>query len=339
MLKELLNSITAPDMANIQVAVSDNASSDNTEDVVQAYKDRFPNFDYHRNEKNLGADANYLKAASMARGEYCIIMGSDDAFPPNSLSTILPLLESKPDILFFNRVECSYWLVPLRKTNYVPDCVAPTSFVFKNEDDIVKYLERTNNIGNTFAYLSGVVFNVRRWKEAKNPEKNIGTAFCYVGVHMQTLRNGATILYHPEALVLWRSNNNSFYTGDLAARVMLDLNGYSQIADDVFEEFPRARAALKGVVVRQWTEEIIHDVRHMVVFKLKIGETKWNVIRRKLREIGTPNRKFDFLDKVTPIWCSNTLLSALWFLHRNLHRSRAKSGNAEGVQLASKPRF
>ena len=80
MSKELLDTIRAPDMTTIHVAVSDNASSDNTEEVVQAYKDRFPNFDYHRNEKNLGADANYLRAASMARGEYCIIMGSDDAF-------------------------------------------------------------------------------------------------------------------------------------------------------------------------------------------------------------------------------------------------------------------
>ena len=75
-------------------------------------------------------------------------------------------------------------------------------------------------------------------RKRKARKKILGTAFSYVGVHMQTLKNGATILYHPGALVLWRSNNDLFYTGDLAARVMLDLNGYRQIADDVLKSFP-----------------------------------------------------------------------------------------------------
>ena len=79
-LSQLLESIViqAPNDGSIEICVSDNASTDNTEAMIRHYRNQFNYIVYHCNDTNLGADKNYLKCVALASGEYCWLMGSDD---------------------------------------------------------------------------------------------------------------------------------------------------------------------------------------------------------------------------------------------------------------------
>ena len=85
----LLDSLLPQATDEVEVVVSDNGSDDDTERVVEAYRPRFPRLVYHRWERNMGADRNYLKSVEVASGKYCWLSGSDDLAAPGAVERIL----------------------------------------------------------------------------------------------------------------------------------------------------------------------------------------------------------------------------------------------------------
>ena len=83
-----------------EVCVSDNGSTDNTEEVVRAAQARLP-IRYHRNERNLGIPRNFLNVVSMATGEFAWLVGDDDLLVPDCIERLLRLIETHPGVDFF----------------------------------------------------------------------------------------------------------------------------------------------------------------------------------------------------------------------------------------------
>ena len=64
---------------NIDMYISDNASTDSTYDIVCKYQEIGLPIHYSCNEKNLGFKANFIKVLDMPReSQYCWLMGEDD---------------------------------------------------------------------------------------------------------------------------------------------------------------------------------------------------------------------------------------------------------------------
>jgi len=65
----------------IELVVSDNASTDGTERIMRKYlKWDLPFLRYNRNRTNLGFSGNILKEIELARGDYLWFMGDDEIF-------------------------------------------------------------------------------------------------------------------------------------------------------------------------------------------------------------------------------------------------------------------
>lgn len=56
----------------------------------------FPRLTYLRNERNLGANANFRKALALARGDYVVVMGADDVMLPGYLTRMRAVLDEHP---------------------------------------------------------------------------------------------------------------------------------------------------------------------------------------------------------------------------------------------------
>lgn len=90
-LKECLNSIliaVAGYEREIEIVISDNASTDGTGDVIRAFQGTHPWIRYHRNEKNIGADRNIYAVATMGEGEYIWVIGDDDKIEPEAIERV-----------------------------------------------------------------------------------------------------------------------------------------------------------------------------------------------------------------------------------------------------------
>ena len=70
-LQETLDSIVAQWDDDLEITVADNASEDDTERLVESYRQRYGSVRYFRWGANQGADRNYLKSVELAAGRYC----------------------------------------------------------------------------------------------------------------------------------------------------------------------------------------------------------------------------------------------------------------------------
>ena len=62
--------------AAVEIILGDKASTDATIRMLQDYQQSDSRLRYFRNEVNIGADRNLLKALELAKGDYCWILRS-----------------------------------------------------------------------------------------------------------------------------------------------------------------------------------------------------------------------------------------------------------------------
>lgn len=77
----MLDSIVEQTYKNIEVIISDNASTDNTVAFAQEYCDKYK-WNFYQNEVNIGAGANFNKLIELTTGDYIAIYHADDVYHP-----------------------------------------------------------------------------------------------------------------------------------------------------------------------------------------------------------------------------------------------------------------
>ena len=230
-LKECLDSIAAQAViiaTKIEIVISDNNSSDDTETMVADFcsKNPFLNIVYSKNETNIGPDRNFLKVIELASGKYCWFIGSDDMIAPGSLERIICELASNHTIYLFNRTNCTKdGMVRIKDSMFLDKSLGDTVFCFNNDKDWAYFFNSCSSLGGCFSYISSIVFSREQWNLIPYPEEYIGTAYPHTAVLLQMLMvNGSSMKYLQDSLVLNRVGNDSFFKNVLQ-RFLLDYDG------------------------------------------------------------------------------------------------------------------
>lgn len=79
---------------DIEIIISDNASTDSTQNIVKEYQKKYSNIRYFRNEENLGMVKNVTKIVEYATWKYSWIISDDDCLIENSLEKALKLISN-----------------------------------------------------------------------------------------------------------------------------------------------------------------------------------------------------------------------------------------------------
>lgn len=95
-LRAAIESALAQSYANIEVIVSDNCSTDHTQDVVRSFDD--PRLSYIRQEKNIGQIGNTNFIVEKARGDYLLIYHDDDIIDPDLIETCMTACDYRRDL-------------------------------------------------------------------------------------------------------------------------------------------------------------------------------------------------------------------------------------------------
>jgi len=139
-LKKCLESIISQgdfNAKNIEILISDNASADNTRDIVKVFQNKVNNIRYFRNYKNLGAERNILNLLTNFRGKYFFLLTDDDILLPNSLAGLLEMISKNSDCSVF----LSSYEVLLERQNrvYIRHTFPVSKHIYKDKiSDIVK---------------------------------------------------------------------------------------------------------------------------------------------------------------------------------------------------------
>ena len=88
---------------DVEIIVSDNASTDTTESVVRELQAHYPYIRYNRNKQNIGLDKNLLVSIENAHGQYCWYCSDDDRILRGTVAIILEnLVRCKPLLMYLN---------------------------------------------------------------------------------------------------------------------------------------------------------------------------------------------------------------------------------------------
>ncbi|MGA1847656.1 glycosyltransferase family 2 protein [Deferribacter abyssi] len=156
-LVQAIESALAQDYPNLEVVVSDNCSTDETQTVVKNFLND-KRFKYFRNEKNLGMVGNWRKALyEYITGEWAIILSDDDYFIDNQyISKAIDLINENRDIVIVHANQITYYenedkKIFLKKTFPI---------VMNGKNVFFNYYEK----GLTFAFAT-TVFNVKLMRD------------------------------------------------------------------------------------------------------------------------------------------------------------------------------
>jgi glycosyltransferase involved in cell wall biosynthesis len=94
-LAESLASISDQTYQDLEIVVSDDASTDATPAIVREMSD--PRIRYVRNEENLGQFPNMNRCIELARGELVAIYHSDDVYEPTMVAEEVAFLQAHPE--------------------------------------------------------------------------------------------------------------------------------------------------------------------------------------------------------------------------------------------------
>ncbi len=98
-LRESLNSLLAQTFRDFELIISDNASTDQTEQICHEYAATDPRICYYRNETNLGASKNYNRVFELSTGDYFKWAAADDLCAPTVLERCVRILDQDPDVV------------------------------------------------------------------------------------------------------------------------------------------------------------------------------------------------------------------------------------------------
>jgi glycosyltransferase involved in cell wall biosynthesis len=98
-LEQSLAAILTQTYSDFELIISDNASTDHTEDICRAHLARDPRIHYHRNQTNLGASKNYNMTFQLSRGEYFRWASYDDLIARDTLAKCVEVLDNEPQYI------------------------------------------------------------------------------------------------------------------------------------------------------------------------------------------------------------------------------------------------
>lgn len=88
-LGAVIEAVLGQTFSDLELLLSDNASTDGTEEVCRRYARADGRVIYHRHVENVGLLNNFRGAAQQARGRYVRWIGDDDSLEPDYVSRVL----------------------------------------------------------------------------------------------------------------------------------------------------------------------------------------------------------------------------------------------------------
>jgi glycosyltransferase involved in cell wall biosynthesis len=108
-LTRCLDSVIAQKTFNngdVEVFISNDSSTDNTEEIIRKYKNNFSCIRSIRNKINIGYDLNIISLLTGFRGNYIFILSDDDILLPGALETLREKITNNPKVsVFFSGYE------------------------------------------------------------------------------------------------------------------------------------------------------------------------------------------------------------------------------------------
>ena len=104
-LVQALDALLAQTYTDFALIISDNASTDRTQEICLAYAAKDARIQYYRNPINIGSAKNFNHVFALSASEYFMWAAHDDYMAPKLVAKCVDVLDRDPTILL-----CHAWV-------------------------------------------------------------------------------------------------------------------------------------------------------------------------------------------------------------------------------------
>ena len=286
-LAEQLDSIVAQTCKNLEIIISDDASSDNTLAIARRYADQDSRIVLIHHEKNVGLHANLGGALECARGEYIAISDQDDIWRSDKIEKQLSLLNGAvgvySDSALIDATGNSLGFTLFQSLNIKPgaDLSKTVSLFFKNAVSGHALLFHRALLSIVLPFTDDFIFD----------HQLALAASCFGGLH-----------FCDEPLVYHRIHGENHTNAGLAGKsarkeAIVDRNAerrthrfqQQQRIQYVLDRVPRASEVLKAYGMRD--DGLLHDIAEIPVEMARYDSVFFNIrLFNLLRKLGNKHR-------------------------------------------------
>lgn len=98
-IRQGLDSLLGQSFGDVEVIISDNASSDGTQAICEEYARRDQRIRYHRNSRNIGLQGNFARVLDLATAQYFMWGSPDDQWDPSYIAKMVDVLDSQEAVV------------------------------------------------------------------------------------------------------------------------------------------------------------------------------------------------------------------------------------------------
>ena len=98
-IRQSVESLLAQTYGDFELVITDNASTDGTEEVCRELVKKDKRVRYVRNEKNLGGPGNFRRVFALCSGEFHKWSTADDYWDPTVIEKCVAVLDREPDVV------------------------------------------------------------------------------------------------------------------------------------------------------------------------------------------------------------------------------------------------
>lgn len=224
----------------IEILVSDNASTDNTEQIVKNYiGQQNILISYYRNKENIGYDGNIREVFKKSKGQYVWLLGDDDYLVDGSIKKFFEVIKQNEEL---SVILLSLGFLDIKTGKKFNVNTLKEDVKCLNGDEFFKISKWSS------AALSSLIINKDDWNNAES-EKYIGTQWIHIGALVNILSKNRKYSYIiAKEMVTVRTNNDRWedvngsqlYLGLVHLKVLQEMN-YLNYSDETFKFFLKDR--------------------------------------------------------------------------------------------------
>ena len=251
--------------------ITDDASTDNSFEIINGYASRYPYIRLERNERNLGAARTVRDLTNMAKGDYVYGAASDDYVLPGFFETAMAMAEQYPQA----GVISGKIIVIDTNDNKIGVAEIPhwTTPRFASPGQFLKdYLEKVA-IGHS---LSSATIHKRTSLEEAGGFRPELVSWCDTfAIRAIGLRHGACYIPQPFTCIRW---SRSSFSSSIMADATLMLKVVERMAD--LMRSTQFNSYFPGEYVVRWEQHYRSITIHSHLARLIIKEFGENVWKR-----------------------------------------------------------
>lgn len=203
-LNYIFKQITEENREKIEILVSNNASSDNTDQIVKNFINSGYDISYYYNIENIGPERNFLQCVTKAKGRYVLLLGDDDILLKGAIDNILNILNNDDYGAVYISNNGLRFLENFQGKNAL-DKNDIKEIIVKDSNEFIK------KVSYNITFISGIVFNKTYLKNIERYERYIGSYFIHTTFFLSAIFESKKNVFIKASLIASMENNNGGY--------------------------------------------------------------------------------------------------------------------------------